>query len=279
MLFAPDSLVPVPQGRVFDAMTRWIATTFVFGFSVTAWMADAAEEAGRDRVPSRVLFVGNSYTAGIKGELQKMFDASPHREITFVFIHPGGCTLERHLGDGKTLEQIGGGRWDVVILQEQSQTPAYPGQREKFVAAAVGLDAAVNKAGAETLFYQTWGRRDGDKANAAMAPDYEAMQDLLTAGYAEAARKTKARIAPVGEAWRIVWEKDAELARSLYRGDGSHPSEVGAYLAACVFYIALTGDDPGEVKFEIKLPEGAARVLREAAKEATGSAAAAPTGS
>ena len=234
----------------------------------TSLFAALPANLSADEVPEKILFVGNSYTGGIKREVQRFFAASPHRDIAMTFINPGGLTLERHLANAKTIEMIKTGDWDLVVLQEQSQTPAYGNLRRKFVKAAVELDKVIKSSGARTLFYQTWGRRDGDKRNIGLAPDYKTMQDLLTAGYAEAADKTDGNIAPVGEAWRLVWKADAELAKSLYQRDGSHPSSAGAYLAACVFYIKMTGSDPDDVDYRGSLPEETAAILRRAAKQA-----------
>ena len=60
------------------------------------------------------------------------------------------------------------------------------------------------KAGAKTAYYQTWGRRDGDKRNQKRFPTYTAMQDALSQTYRKAAKRDDAILVEVGEAWRAV---------------------------------------------------------------------------
>ena len=51
----------------------------------------------------KILFIGNSYTAGLKKEVSKMFKKeSPDSELKFV--SPGGCTLEKHLKNKKLMK-------------------------------------------------------------------------------------------------------------------------------------------------------------------------------
>ena len=60
--------------------------------------------------------------------------------------------------------------------------------------------------------------------------------------YMRHADASGARVAPVGRAWARAMEDDPGLA--LHQPDKSHPTALGSYLAACVFYIALTGQSP-----------------------------------
>lgn len=152
-----------------------------------------------------------------------------------------------------------GSTWDWVILQEQSQIPGFPeGQAdiEASVGAAGDLDDIAESTGAQTVFLLTWGRRAGDPDNDWLYPDFETMQALLTAGYTRyrdttstAARPTW--IAPAGPAFARVFAEERAAGDDplsptsrfsrLYTGDGSHPSPIGTYLAACVLVGTLTG--------------------------------------
>ena len=54
--------------------------------------------------------------------------------------------------------------------------------------------------------------------------------------------KTNTPIAPVGTAFRLFQQKHPEIP--IFTSDNKHPSAVGSYLAACVFYKLLTGKSP-----------------------------------
>ena len=217
--------------------------------------------------PQKVLFVGNSYTGQVRSMMTKFFAASEHKKTRLEFITPGGRTLKQHSETAQTMKKISEGGWDIVVLQDQSQTPAvFP---EKFLSASKGLNKVITDSGAKTAYYQTWGRRDGDKQNAGRFGTYTKMQDALTKSYAQAAKRDKAILIPVGEVWRALRKRDAQLGRELYKGDGSHPSAKGAYLVACCFYAVLTGSDPIAVKFDGGLPAAQASAIRGMTREIT----------
>lgn len=214
----------------------------------------------------RILFIGNSYTAGSAKTFRDFVGSSPYAKAKLEFIVKGGFTLQKHLKNKATVKKIETGQWDMVVLQEQSQVPSFPLPYSKpFHDSANRLADMVKSARSKPVFFLTWGRRDGDKGNKQVNPDYKTMQDNLTKAYRTAAHRNKARLAPVGEAWRLVWKGDANLARRLYAGDGSHPSPKGAFLNACVLYGALFGENPESVKFNSVLDKKEAQVLKKMA--------------
>lgn len=212
--------------------------------------------------PKKILFIGNSYTGGIKGAVTKLIKESPHADTELTFINPGGKTLEFHLKNKATTDRIKSGKFDFIVLQDQSQFPAiFP---KRFDKAAVELDKIIDQSGAQTVFYQTWGRRDGDKMNKERFPTYEKMQKGLSNSYSGAAQKCRAKLARVGDTWALVRKADDKLGRELYRGDGSHPSGKGAYLAACVFYRTFFNEGPAKSKFTGGLTEKEVQTIRTA---------------
>ena len=72
----------------------------------------------------QILFVGNSYTRGIRDSFDK-FVKSSGVDAHVEYVTPGGRTLLQHAGDAKVAEKIKSRKWDFVVLQDQSQTPAY----------------------------------------------------------------------------------------------------------------------------------------------------------
>lgn len=132
-------------------------------------------------------------------------------------------------------------KWDVVILQAQSQEPAFPPAQvaQETLPFALKLDSVIhlNDSCTKTIFYETWGRKYGDASNCPFYPPictYSGMQDGLKASYKLFADTCKALLAPAGEAWRQSIAVDSSL--NLYQSDNSHPSMEGSYLTACVFY-------------------------------------------
>ena len=244
-------------------LKKFFITLFISQCAVTTSGAQAKEPPLAKDEPKKILFVGNSYTGGIRKTVTKLIKASPHSETQLSFINPGGKTLSFHLENKATVEKIRTGGFDFVVLQDQSQTPAiFP---DRFQKAAIALDKIIDQSGAQTVFYQTWGRRDGDKQNFKMFPDYASMQKALSTNYASAARVCHATLAPVGETWSAVRQKDPKLGVALYHKDGSHPSSKGAYLAACVFYATIFQEDPRKLTFTNGLPELEAKLIQELA--------------
>jgi hypothetical protein len=213
--------------------------------------------------PRSALFIGNSYTAQSRGQIVNVAKALGVK-AKLDFITPGGCTLQRHLGNKQTVGKIVSAKWDVVVLQEQSQVPSFPRhQLEKMMyPAARKLDELIKKAGARTVFFLTWGRRDGDKRNF-KDDTFEKMQKRLTEGYSAIAKELGADVAPAGPAWALVKKRE-----NLYKRDGSHPAAPGAYLNACVFAIIVFGKDPEGMKYTGGLPPADALYLQQTAKKA-----------
>lgn len=161
-----------------------------------------------------------------------------------------GAEPNAHATDDESLGLIAQGGWDVVVLQEQSQIPTIEVLKDAvMIPGATALDEAIGDSGActRTVLFLTWGREDGGMqcGGGYCSPDFadfSAMQAALTEAYLEVASLLGAGVAPVGVAWEGAVAASPEVA--LFAGDGSHPSEAGTYLAACVMYVALLGESP-----------------------------------
>ena len=198
--------------------------------------------------PSRgvsVLFIGNSFI--FTNDLPKTLAdvaASLGDGVAYDQAAPGGYLLMQHAKDPETLKKIQSRKWDYVVLQAQSEEPAFPDQQldQLVLPNAVELDRQIHEANAatRTLFFGTWGYKDGDSRNCPAFPeicDYRGMQTRLNQGYQLMAEKTGGGLIPVGEAWNRVLQERPEI--ELYGDDGIHPSLEGTYLAACVFYVSI----------------------------------------
>ncbi|MCS7077551.1 MAG: PKD domain-containing protein [Bacteroidia bacterium] len=194
---------------------------------------------------TKVLFIGNSYTGShnLPFRVQELA-LSMGDSIEYDMAVFGGYTFNLHSTNTTTLSKIYSKAWDYVVLQEQSQIPALS---PSYVAAncfpyAHKLDSHItkNNACSETVFFMTWGRKNGDAMNCASYPPvctYNGMQARLRQSYLQMATNEHGSVAPVGAAWKMV--RDSFPSINLYEPDESHPTEQGTYLAACVFYCTL----------------------------------------
>ncbi len=209
-----------------------LAFVFIFSFAQSQQRKEA-------------LFLGNSYTQ-YNSLPQLVADVALSLGDTLVFDSnlPGGYTFEGHSTNATSLSKIAQQAWDFVVLQEQSQRPAFS---QAQVAADVYPFAdslcriiRENDSCTVPLFYMTWGRKNGDASNCASYPPictYVGMQQRLRESYLEMGQMFSAEVAAVGSAWKQT--RDSLPLIELYNPDESHPSLHGSYLAACIFYASI----------------------------------------
>ena len=189
----------------------------------------------------RILFIGNSYTYfNSSPELLKALiqEKHPEKVVETKLISDGGMTLAHHWKDNRALEAIQSGKWDYVVLQEQSKLgkavmidkDIFFGQTNKFFEYARKFDAEVKKAGSKTVFMMTWSVKN--------RPNEQA---ILSHAYASIAKELDAIVAPVGLVWDHV-RSNPNI--NLYANDGNHPSTAGSYLIASTLYGTLLGENP-----------------------------------
>ena len=200
--------------------------------------APAAAKPSKN-TPVRVLFLGNSYTYGNKLPWFVAALAAADksvRPLQVEMVASGGKDLVWHARNKATQDAIAAGRWDCVILQDQSLTPTLMPKRTR--QGARRLDAAIRKSGAKTMFFMTWQRRPTPE----LLKKYPDMHDRNSKTYMDLGRELKAAVAPVGYAWKMAY--DANPNWPLYAKDNSHPSRMGTYLTACVFYSMIYNKPP-----------------------------------
>jgi len=213
----------------------------------------------------RVLFIGNSYT--YVNDLPGMFSAlaaAGGHPIQTGMEASGGWTLAQHLASTQTLDELHSSKWDYVVLQEQSQVPSDERDRTQIMyPAARALVQDIRQSGAQPIFFLTWAHKDGWPED--NLPDYESMQLQINQGYMTIANEMIAPVAPVGYAWLTAWLQDPQQA--LWQADGSHPSELGTYLAACVFYAVIFRQSPEANPYHAHLSSAAARSMQSLAAQ------------
>jgi hypothetical protein len=85
-------------------------------------------------------------------------------------VSTGGASLRTHWNAGEALKQIQDGRYDRVVLQEQSTLPVKNAKRmhenvRRFA-------EAIQTAGAKTVLYMTWARRNAPESQQAITDAY-----------------------------------------------------------------------------------------------------------
>lgn len=202
--------------------------------------------------PESVLFIGNSFTYYNKlpSMLEAIAEANGEKLITAAAVK-GGASLYEHSSRQETLEILKSRKWDVVVLQGQSIEPIF--EMEKMIKGAETM--ALVCGDARPMVFMTWAYKSEkcflNKSKPALGNGFTAqqlsamypkMQDSLEDGYRKVAEDINANIAPVGLAWKAARKKHPEW--ELFVKDEYHPSPLGTYLSALVFYRILYGTLP-----------------------------------
>jgi hypothetical protein len=243
----------IKQGVVFFILTVW-----------TALHSTCEAQSLK-----RALFLGNSYTAyNNLPQLTADVALSAGDTLEVAYSTPGGYTFEGHLGNSSSMNLVNQGNWDFVVLQQQSQMPAFPIAQvevETFPFATQLNDSILaHSPCAETVFYMTWGRENGDQQNCANWPPvctYEGMDDLLYERYMMMAEMNQGVVSPVGAVWRYLRENHPDI--DLFSSDGSHPSTAGSYVAAVCFYTTFFRKSPLETSFDFTADNAHEATIRQ----------------
>ena len=199
----------------------------------TAILLQGASQKTTDEKPIRVLFIGNSYT--YYNNLPGMISTLSGGRIETRMVVRGGANLQLMWDLGEAAAAIREGKWDYVVLQEHSllggmrvDGAEHVNEPDFFFDNVRLFDTEIRKAKAKTVLYMTWARRA-----------YPEQQVFLTHAYAAIGHELGVAIAPVGVAWQKI--RDTDPAVVLHASDGTHPSPIGSYIAACVLLDTLLG--------------------------------------
>src|SRR2546430_10315952 len=164
--------------------TRWIAVIA----AVVGWVGFSAfrikgQQSCQNQPQAlgfiRLLFICNSFT--YVQALPAMFGGlgrSGGHRVEVGMVAEGGATLRDHAGSVATAAKLTSAKWDVVVLQEQSEIPSLEQLREsEMYPAARRLADTIYRQGARPMFFLTWAHRDGWAENG--LPDYASMQSAI----------------------------------------------------------------------------------------------------
>lgn len=237
---------PIPAHETLFRKMKFLAKVLgFFGLSScalpptasVAWKPSVVKNKGE----IAVFFIGNSYSFGVPEKFRKL---AKSRGLKVRVGHStyGGWTLAKHAEHSPTLGKLRNGKWDVVVIQEHSLTPARSErERQRDMDPALRhLVSEIRAVGATPMLYQTWGRRDGDSD--LPGDNFMAMNERIRNGYRAASENAGGvTIVPAGDAWER--EFTAGRGNDLYVDDGSHPSSFGNEVTAREFYRVIFGEN------------------------------------
>jgi hypothetical protein len=199
--------------------------------------------------PERVLFVGNSYyyynnsLHNHVSDLVKASDAALGARLQFKSSTIGGAALNHHnmahLTEPGKIGVTQPFQW--VVMQGGSAEPLSQSRREIFRQTAMTHAEMVKARGGQVALYMT---------HAYVKPHRQASPQNIIAiesMYVEVGNEIGALVIPVGLAFREAYQRFPNL--KLHLPDGTHPSLLGTYLAACTTYATLYGRSPVGVKY------------------------------
>lgn len=211
-------------------MSKGFCYGFLIGILTLLNVSGSAQDRG-DTL--KVLFVGNSYT--YFENLPQVVSVLSEKTGTVLVTEKvtiGGAKLSEHWRGARglnTVEKIRKGGYDIVVLQEWSLGTI--NERDSAVFYLGLFSDLIRQNGAMPFYYLTWAREKVPQ-----------QQEVISRVYRETAALKKATVVPAGEAWALARSLRPEI--KLYDPDGTHPSDLGTYLTACVFVATITGGLP-----------------------------------
>lgn len=226
-----------------------------------------------DPRPKEVLFIGNSLT--YYHDMPLTLQAMLNEKDIKINIHQStfpGISLSDHLIKPETLTKLNSQNWDYVVLQEATVRVLIDEVREyNFEPAILRLDSLVKLKKGQTILYQSYPvsiypkkycypsllvRAEIPEANYCSDSLRSSTEefDIIQASFNEVSLTIQGKVAPVGLYFELCKKKYPEL--SLFEStEDTHPSALGSYLIACVFFKILTGEKTADVKYSETLTQ------------------------
>lgn len=252
---------------VRSILSSLVALTLLLA-SVTSTRAQAPSSPHRRVI--RILFIGNSYTHFHQMHhvvRRVIMSADPSVIVHTQEVTHSGWDLWRHWRSGIARRQLGRAHFTHVVLQGHSLAPLRDRDRARMGEAAHRFTELITRAGAQPILYETWARRSGNRVyrrGETSSPDD--MQSRIDSTYEAIASDTGAAIAHVGPTFRRLASILPEI--ELYSSDGSHPSELGTFVAAATLATRIAGIDPARITYRpYEVPVGEFELVRRTISE------------
>jgi hypothetical protein len=190
-------------------------------------------QARTNRDTLRVLFVGNSYTYyNNLIQMVSLISESIDTKLICTKSTVGGTNLGEHWREEKGLRSktlIQEGAYDIVVFHDHSLRPIEA--PDSLLHYGSLICELIKSKKARPFLYNTWAREKNP-----------ASQEIINDSYERLSRQCGAARVRVGDSWQAYLKQSPKA--SLYSGDGSHPSNLGTFIAALCFVKAITGKLP-----------------------------------
>ena len=254
--------VPAMEGRETNGNAMFVTSPYL-----GAYVMDYGTTPPKDT--TKVLCVGNSFTYYLScPQMLKDIAWKEGHYIDMSASLKGGWNMGQHLTYPTTEDEINLGGYDVVILQDQSQSAAQVGSdRKKHAANIANIAAMADKVRSTSedcriVLECTWAY--AGKKNGGFSCVTEFYKNAGK-GVKVLAKAAKADVSPIRDAFRMANIERPDIL--LVAADGYHQSVYGSYLKSCVNYLTLFGEPFGLDPSDCGLEEDKAAALRDIAEK------------
>lgn len=218
---------------------------FAILFAAATQAATPVIKAPGVDTPKRVLFVGNSYfyySGSVHFYARRIALAADPvwaKPFQYKAATIAGSPLAHHSIEPLTEPGKLGVKepWEMVILQGESTDALSDASRANFRKTVLEFNEVIRKRGGTTALYMTQAHvKPSKRAGPEMMRKTEEM-------YVSVGNEIGALVIPARLAFEEAYRRRPDI--KLHQDyDGSHPTELGVYLAACTVYASLYGKSP-----------------------------------
>jgi len=223
---------------------------FIFIFSNFLFASEIQIANLKNKTPERVLYIGNSYlyyNDSLHNHVRRMLEEVYDKEIdtgNYKSVTISGSRSWHHNIDYPIKYKNLGAEnpFELVIFQGGSGETDTASERKIFSDTVKKIIKTIHQSGAEAALYMIHAYTEPhENADPKMIENIKKM-------YINAGNESNALVIPVGIAFENAYKQNPEI--QLHKSfDGSHPSLLGTYLAACVVFSSITHETPLNIEY------------------------------
>ena len=223
---------------------------FIFIFSNFLFASEIQITNLKNKTPERVLYIGNSYlyyNDSLHNHVRRMLEEAYDKEIdtgNYKSVTISGSRSWHHNIDYSIkYKNLGAEKpFELVIFQGGSGETDTASERKIFSDTVKKVIKTIHQSGAEAALYMIHAYTEPhENADPKMIENIKKM-------YIDAGNENNALVIPVGIAFENAYKQNPEI--QLHKSfDGSHPSLLGTYLAACVVFSSITHETPLNIEY------------------------------